>query len=61
MNNEYCKLKFDKHGNPNIIASLYPSIICEIDKDCIVNEYQTKQGKYIVEVDTLKIKNFKRK
>ncbi len=54
-----CKVKFDKNGNPNInVASLYPSIIGEIDKSCIVNEYEDK-GQWIIEVDSLKMKNFK--
>ena len=59
MDDKSCKLKFNKHGNPNInVESLYPSIIGEIDKSCIVNEYEDK-GQRVIEVDTLKMKNFK--
>ena len=45
MNDKPCKLKFDKHVNPNInIASLYPSICVDIDGSRIVDQYKTEEG-----------------
>lgn len=44
MNDKPCKLKFDKKGNPNInIASLYPSIVINVDGSKIVDQYKTKK------------------
>ena len=51
--------KIKLNGNCNFdVKSLYPSIIMEIDKSCITDEYQDKDGTYVVEVDGLKIKSF---
>ena len=44
------KLKFDKHGNPNIdVASLYPSVCVNIDKPKIVDMYKTEEG-WVIEI-----------
>lgn len=40
-----CKLKFDKNGNPNInIASLYTSVVINVDGSKIVDQYKTEEG-----------------
>lgn len=50
MNDKPCKLKFDKNGNPNInIASLYPSIVINIDGSKIVDQYKTEEG-WVIEI-----------
>ena len=50
MDDKPCKLKFDKKGNPNInIASLYPSIIINVDGSKIVDQYKTKEG-WVIEI-----------
>lgn len=50
MDDKPCKLKFDKNGNPNInIASLYPSILVNIDASKIVNQYKTEEG-WVIEI-----------
>lgn len=50
MNDKPCKLKFDKNGNPNInIASLYPSVVINIDGSKIVDQYKTEEG-WVIEI-----------
>ena len=50
MNDEPCKLKFDKNGNPSInVASLYPSVFVNIDKSRIINQYKTEEG-WVIEI-----------
>ena len=50
MNDKPCKLKFDKNGNPNInIASLYPSVVINVDGSKIVDQYKTKEG-WVIEI-----------
>lgn len=50
MNDKPCKLKFDKHGNPNInIVSLYPSVVINVDGSKIVDQYKTEEG-YVIEI-----------
>lgn len=50
MNDKSCKLKFDKHDNPNInIASLYPSVVINVDGSKIVDQYETEEG-YVIEI-----------
>lgn len=50
MNDKPCKLKFDKNGNPNInIASLYPSVVINVDGSKIVDQYKTKKG-WVIEI-----------
>lgn len=52
MKDKLCKLKFDEHGNPNInIASLYPSVMVNMDDSHIVDQYKTKDGKWVIEID----------
>lgn len=51
MNDKPCKLKFDKHGNPNIdVASLYPSITMHIDGSRIVDQYYTEEEGWVIEI-----------
>ena len=50
MNDKPCKIKFDKNGNPNInVASLYPSVVIEIDGSRIVDQYETEEG-WVIEI-----------
>lgn len=50
MNDKPCKLKFDKNGNSNInIASLYPSVVINIDGSKIVDQYKTEEG-WVIEI-----------
>ena len=50
MNDKPCKLKFDKNGNPNInIASLYPSVVINVDGSRIVDQYKTEEG-WVIEI-----------
>ena len=52
MNNKPCKLKFDERGNPNInVASLYPSVMVNMDDSHIADQYMTEDGKYVIEID----------
>ena len=50
MNDKPCKLKFDEHGNPDV-KNLYPSIFIHMDDSHIVDQYKTKDGKYVIEID----------
>ena len=50
MNDKPCKLKFDENGNPNInIASLYPSVVINVDGSRIVDQYKTEEG-WVIEI-----------
>ena len=50
MNDKSYKLKFDKNNNPNInIASLYPSVVINVDGSRIVDQYKTKEG-WVIEI-----------
>ena len=50
MSDKPCKLKFDKNGNPNInIASLYPSVVINVDGSRIVDQYKTEEG-WVIEI-----------
>ena len=50
MNDKPCKVKFDKNGNPNInVASLYPSVVIEIDGSRIVDQYEAEEG-WVIEI-----------
>ena len=50
MNDKPCKLKFDKKGNPKIdIASLYPSVVINVDGSKIVDQYKTEEG-WVIEI-----------
>ena len=52
MNDKPCKLKFDEHGNPEVdIKSLYPSVMVSMDGSHIVDQYKTKDGTWIIEID----------
>ena len=50
MNDKPCELKFDKNDNPNInIASLYPSVVINVDGSRIVDQYKTEEG-WVIEI-----------